>query len=91
MLLDAALEVTAISEVHNDTKFPTARFIDFNELYDVRVVQSLKKFGFLDDLAFFLVGHPVYIDLLHDTLETIGSSLDQERLSEGALAEQSDL
>jgi hypothetical protein len=41
LVLDFAREVAAIRVVHDDAKLALFGFVDFNELYDVRVLEDL--------------------------------------------------
>lgn len=62
--------------------------VDFAERDDVRVVQDLKNLGFLKGLLFFSFAHAGDVDLLDDAEIPVALALDQECLSESALAQE---
>jgi hypothetical protein len=62
--------------VHDYAKFTLFGLVDFNELDDVWVLESLQKSSLLHDLLFLLIRHFADVDLLHNTEELVRSAPD---------------
>ena len=83
LFLYTPLEITAISEVHDDAKLTLFSFVDLPEPHDVGVVQHLENLGFSQSLFSLLFGHLLYIDLLNDSQSFIALTLHEIRRPKG--------
>ena len=66
LLLDFALEVTAVCKVHDNAQFAFFRFVDLLEPDNVGMLKHLKNFGLSQGFTTLFLVHLFYINLLND-------------------------
>ena len=87
LLLYQLLQISTVSEIHDNAKVTFFCFVDFSESYYVWVIKHLQNLCFLDSFLALTITHGLNVDLLNDT-EFLGRfSLDKECFAKGTLAE----
>ena len=91
LILYTALEVSAVSEVHDDAELALFSFIHLSEPHDVGMIEHFQNFGFSECLIPFFFGHSLNIDLFDDCQRLVALAFDEVGRTEGADSESLDL